>query len=147
MWSIDPEKSEPQQRLQWSKCYAIISPMLTDHPYAGVEIRETYEVPVTSFGKSRLGLSLGAALVWLRLRRATSRNGYARLSKNVFMPDLGLAFSSQFVPAWARRMRNGGGRGSLLQLSLTLWGHQDIETQHLSGLSWELCLTSSQIKD
>ena len=147
MWSTDPETLEPLQRLQWSKSYAITSPMLIDHPCVGVEIRETYEVPVISFGKSRPGLLLGAALVWLRLRLATSQNGYARLNKNVFMPDLGLAFSSQFVPAWATRMRDGGGHGFRLRLSLTSWGHPGTETQRLSGLSWELCLTSSRIKD
>ena len=147
MWSIDPEISEPQQRLQWSKCYAITSPMPIGRPCVGVEIRETYEVRVTSFGKSRLGLWLAAELVWLKLRLGTSQNGYARRSKNVFMQDVASVFWLLSAPEWAQRMRSGGGRGSLLRLSLTLWEHPGTETQLLCGLSWELCLTSSPTKE
>lgn len=147
MWQIDQGTSAPLLKQQWSKFYVNTSLKLTDPPFEGAEIRETYEVQVTSFGKSKLGLSLAVVLVWLRLRLAISWSGFAKQNRSVFMPDLALAFWSQFVRAWEQSTLLDGGHGCLLRLSLTLWELPVTRIQSRSGLSWALYLISSPTKD
>ena len=142
MWSIDRGVSALPLKRQWSKFYVNTSLKLIDPPFEGAEIRETYEVQVISFGRSRLGLSLAVVLAWLRLRLAISWSGFAKQNRNVFMPDLALAFWSQFARAWEQSTLLDGGRGCLLRLSLTLWELPVTRIQSQSGLSWALYLIS-----